>query len=147
MFIQQLISSIFVLKADSGEITSSCSAAKIQFEDRCPLTKVEWIQQSKLKQCSNIVLPCQEQQFLEYHCLPNTWQNQTISVCALPKIINGKTLHYMLKAIFVKGNIRIHLKYPRRVKLRANSIVLCTGQHDCFLLYEANQSICVITLQ
>lgn len=76
-------------QVDSGKITSSCSAAKIQFEDRCPLTKVELIHQAKPKQCSNVVLPCQEQRFLDYHCLPNTWQNQTISVCALPQIING----------------------------------------------------------
>lgn len=76
-------------QAHSEEMTSSCYAAKIQIEDRCPLTKSEWIRQATLKQCSNIVLPCQKQFTLEYHCLPNTWQNQTISACTLPKFING----------------------------------------------------------
>lgn len=76
-------------QGDSGEITSSCYAAKVQFVDRCPVTNAGWIRQAKLKQCSNILLPCSKQQILEYHCLPNTWQNQTISVCALPQIING----------------------------------------------------------
>lgn len=88
----------FVLKADSEEITSSCYAAKIQIEDSCPSTRSGWIHQAKLKQCSNIVLPCQKQLILEYHCLPNTWQNRTISVCTLPKFINGKSLYNMLKA-------------------------------------------------
>lgn len=85
-------------------MTSSCYAAKIQIEDRCPLTKSEWIRQATLKQCSNIVLPCQKQFTLEYHCLPNTWQNQTISACTLPKFINGKSLYNMLKAN-AKGNV------------------------------------------
>lgn len=76
-------------QADSEEITSSCYAAKIQIEDSCPSTRSGWIHQAKLKQCSNIVLPCQKQLILEYHCLPNTWQNRTISVCTLPKFING----------------------------------------------------------
>lgn len=76
-------------QADSEEITSSCYAAKIQIEDSCPSTRSGWIHQAKLKQCSNTVLPCQKQLILEYHCLPNTWQNRTISVCTLPKFING----------------------------------------------------------
>ncbi|XP_065928225.1 uncharacterized protein [Magallana gigas] len=88
-------------QADSEEITSSCYAAKLQIEDRCPSTESGWIRQAKLKQCSNIVLPCQKQLTLEYHCLQNTWQNRTISATS----VQNSTLEEIAYSLFMKQTV------------------------------------------
>ncbi|XP_056014897.1 uncharacterized protein LOC125675140 isoform X1 [Ostrea edulis] len=68
---------------------SSCNATHMEVVERCPRSRQEWEEEAKLKNCDGIASPCRASNNLQYHCLINTWLNNTVSVCATPQFIIG----------------------------------------------------------
>ncbi|XP_062596716.1 uncharacterized protein LOC134258190 [Saccostrea cucullata] len=81
-----------------------CLATKIEKVDRCPQTKHDWDLESKKKLCPSMRLPCLKHNF-EYHCLANTWLNETYSICAIPdNILGNHCAEYNIKGKLVQPN-------------------------------------------
>uniref|UniRef100_A0A8W8MS33 Uncharacterized protein n=1 Tax=Magallana gigas TaxID=29159 RepID=A0A8W8MS33_MAGGI len=76
-------STILVMLLD----TSCPFSDKVETVDSCPQTAVEWKEATARKSCKNILHNCSS---LEYHCVINAWQNETIEVCAPKVLIVGK---------------------------------------------------------
>ncbi|XP_078315006.1 uncharacterized protein LOC144619785 [Crassostrea virginica] len=75
---------IFCLYEDKPCKESQNTAVTVQF---CPKGKAEWEDRAKKKNCSSVPHNCTRN--LEYHCVVNPWQTETIEVCAPSTIINA----------------------------------------------------------
>ncbi|XP_022291349.2 uncharacterized protein LOC111102776 [Crassostrea virginica] len=75
----------FPLMVSSTGCMASTDTAKIVLE--CPQTRSAWEEAATNKNCSSIQNSCSS---FVYHCVMNTWQNQTIEVCAPMQLILGK---------------------------------------------------------
>lgn len=62
----------------------SCEVSKltVQTVDDCPITAEEWRMAAARKNCSAYANQCDEPKRLEYHCVINSFVNQTLEVCA-----------------------------------------------------------------
>lgn len=55
----------------------------------CPISGQDWINFSKLKNCSSRNHVCSSFVPLKYHCLPNAFRNETFEMCATDADIIG----------------------------------------------------------
>lgn len=62
----------------------SCEVSKstVQTVDDCPITAEEWRMAAARKNCAAYANQCDEPKRLEYHCVINSFVNQTLEVCA-----------------------------------------------------------------
>ncbi|XP_078333685.1 uncharacterized protein LOC111101383 [Crassostrea virginica] len=62
-------------------VAESCDGtpSNVNQVNACPLTKEEWIKASDRKKCGNDNHACSS--FI-YHCVLNTWRNETLELCA-----------------------------------------------------------------
>lgn len=60
----------------------------MQVVDDCPDSEYKWRQAAARKNCSAFASVCDEPGRLEYHCVINTFVNETLEVCAYGKIIH-----------------------------------------------------------
>ena len=56
------------------------SADSVSVIDSCPMNLLEWNQRAMQKKCSMYPQTCNKP--LQYHCLLNTYGNESIEVCA-----------------------------------------------------------------
>ena len=59
----------------------------VQIVQGCPQTQEAWEEAAARKNCGGIPNLCYS---LVYHCVMNTWQNETLEVCAPSRLIVGK---------------------------------------------------------
>ena len=59
--------------------------------ERCPSSKDEWDSAAQKKNCENLALrqTCTTPDNFKYHCVINSYRNETVEVCAPAKIILG----------------------------------------------------------
>ena len=74
----------FYVLVSSTACIASRETAKIVTE--CPQTQSAWETAAENKNCGRIQNPCSS---FVYHCVMNTWTNQTIEVCAPKQMILG----------------------------------------------------------
>nr|XP_022286396.1 uncharacterized protein LOC111099409 [Crassostrea virginica]XP_022286397.1 uncharacterized protein LOC111099409 [Crassostrea virginica] len=72
-------------RRDVKVCTQSLETAEIV--PSCPRTSTEWELRTLEKNCSQFKHACSS---FEYHCVINTWMNETVEVCAPQKYIVGK---------------------------------------------------------
>lgn len=73
----------------------------------CPSNAKKWDERSLKKGCSQIKHTCSS---FEYHCVVNSWLNETIEVCASKRIIVGKKQSYFLSKICLQIVIKVCLR-------------------------------------
>nr|XP_022311437.1 uncharacterized protein LOC111116743 [Crassostrea virginica] len=67
--------------------TCPTSAASVSIIDNCPMNSSEWNQRATQKNCSMYPQTCNKP--LQYHCLLNTYGNESIEVCAPDTLLNN----------------------------------------------------------
>ncbi|XP_078319143.1 uncharacterized protein LOC144620906, partial [Crassostrea virginica] len=74
----------------------------------CPSNAKEWDERSLKKGCSQIKHTCRS---FKYHCVVNSWLNETIEVCAPVRIIVGKTCaEYNSGGKTIQRNLKVDCK-------------------------------------
>nr|XP_022286638.1 uncharacterized protein LOC111099596 isoform X2 [Crassostrea virginica] len=63
------------------------SAKTVKRVERCPQTQEAWEEEAARKNCGDIPNSCSS---FVYHCVMNTWQNETLEVCAEHRFVVGK---------------------------------------------------------
>ena len=58
----------------------------VQIVQGCPITQVAWEEAAARKNCGDVPNSCSP---LFYHCIMNTWQNETVEVCAPRHFVVG----------------------------------------------------------
>ena len=62
------------------------SVTTVKLVKRFPETQLGWTEAASKKNCGGIPHSCPS---FVYHCLMNTWQNETVEVCAQQRVIVG----------------------------------------------------------
>lgn len=63
----------------------------MEIVDDCPVSEEEWREAAARKNCAAYASQCDEPERLVYHCVINTFVNETLEVCAYGKeILLGK---------------------------------------------------------
>lgn len=134
--------SSFLQKSNAYECKESVETATVV--GSCPRNASEWNERSIRKNCSTFKHTCSS---FEYHCVINTWVNETVEVCAPKTNIIGKRL-FKVNILF-----RLHSKdvfnfdlFPGKVcaeynyggkTIQRQSNVLCK---ECPVLYYSVKS-------
>lgn len=73
----------------SKAVSDSCpiSPSTVKIVDECPDTEERWRKTAARKNCSAYASHCGEPDRLKYHCVINSFANQTLEVCAYRRII------------------------------------------------------------
>lgn len=73
----------------SKAVSDSCpiSPSTVEIVDECPDTEERWRKTAARKNCSAYASHCGEPDRLKYHCVINSFANQTLEVCAYKRII------------------------------------------------------------
>lgn len=90
-------------------ISDSCSVSRstVQAVDNCPDSEEKWRQAAARKNCAAHASSCSEPDRLVYHCLINSFVNQTLEVCAYSRIIVlGYCTEYSLGGNIVQQSFR-----------------------------------------
>lgn len=73
--------------------------------DDCPDTEEKWKEAAAKKNCSAYASNCGEPDRLKYHCVINSFVNQTLEVCAYSRIIvSGVCTEYSLSGNRIQQN-------------------------------------------
>lgn len=69
----------------------ACEASRdtVKQVQKCPLNEDQWREAARRKKCEEIVQNCSGGHEFVYHCLINSWGNETVEVCALRANIIG----------------------------------------------------------
>lgn len=79
----------------------------MEIVDNCPDSEDEWRQAAARKNCTAYASQCDEPDRLVYHCLINSFVNQTLEVCAYSRIIVlGHCTEYSLSGNIVQQCFR-----------------------------------------
>lgn len=81
---------------------ASClgSLETVGIVDDCPVSEEEWKKAAVMKNCSAYASQCDKPDRFVYHCVINTFLNETLEVCAYGKtILLGKNQFRMLKCL------------------------------------------------
>ncbi|XP_078329502.1 uncharacterized protein LOC111103649 isoform X3 [Crassostrea virginica] len=67
-------------------LAQSCpeSLATKRYVKSCPMSKSAWNAAAEVMNCSAVKQSCASREEFVYHCLPNSYQNRLIEVCAIP---------------------------------------------------------------
>lgn len=72
----------------------------MEIVDDCPVSEEEWRKAATRKNCSAYASQCDKPDRFVYHCVINTFVNETLEVCAYGKeILLGKIKFSMLKSL------------------------------------------------
>lgn len=81
----------------------------MEIVDDCPVSEEDWRKAAARKNCSAYASQCDKPDKFVYHCVINTFVNQTLEVCAYGKeILLGKNKFRMLKSSGQLGVIGIY---------------------------------------
>lgn len=75
------------------EASDSCSISILTVErvENCPDSEEKWKEAAARKKCEDYAIFCSEPEKLEYHCVINSFINETLEVCAYTQnIILGR---------------------------------------------------------
>ena len=75
-----------ILGYTDGCIESGLTVKEVQ---GCPQTREAWEEAATRKNCKGIHNSCS---YFVYHCVMNTWRNETLEVCAPRRLIVGRKL-------------------------------------------------------
>lgn len=59
------------------------SLQTVQQVPSCPKNLKEWNRRADMMKCSTVIQSCGKRRDFVYHCLPNSFWNKTVEVCAL----------------------------------------------------------------
>lgn len=59
----------------------------VEYVDDCPDNEEKWREASARKNCTAYASQCDEPERLVYHCVINSFVNETLEVCAYERII------------------------------------------------------------
>ena len=67
--------------------------------ERCPSSKDEWDRAAQKKNCESLALrqTCTTPDNFKYHCVINSYRNETVEVCAPARIILGYCLLHHIR--------------------------------------------------
>ncbi|XP_078333618.1 uncharacterized protein LOC144625639 [Crassostrea virginica] len=82
--------------------------ATIEIVQGCPQTQQVWTEAAVRKNCGGITNSCSS---FVYHCVMNTWRNETVEVCAQTRLIVGKKCaEYNYLGILVQRNEKVNCR-------------------------------------
>lgn len=83
------VASIYFLFQVSTVVSGSCPVSRltVQAVDDCPDSEEEWRKAAERKNCSAYASQCDEPERFVYHCVINSFVNETLEVCAYSRII------------------------------------------------------------
>ncbi|XP_078334684.1 uncharacterized protein LOC144625907 isoform X2 [Crassostrea virginica] len=100
MFIVSTV--ILVCKRVEGTEECKESSATVTLVKTCPQTLQEWRNAAALKNCGSIQNSCSS---FHYHCVMNTWRNETVEVCAPQRnIVARKCAEYNFGGFRIQRN-------------------------------------------
>lgn len=101
---------LIILKVEISKANDeSCpiSRTTVQIVDECPDSLEKWIKAAMRKNCASFANQCSKPSKLQYHCVINSFVNETIEVCAYPKnIVLGFCTEYSFSGNMIQQNIR-----------------------------------------
>lgn len=83
----------------------SCPISRktVQIVDECPDSLEKWIKAAMRKNCASFANQCSKPSKLQYHCVINSFVNETIEVCAYPKnIVLGRYFYCFIIFEYLK---------------------------------------------
>lgn len=92
----------------SAANTYSCEVSRSTLEivKDCPKSEEEWKKAAVRKNCSASAGQCDQRKFV-YHCVINTYVNETLEVCAYKQnILLGKCTEYNKRGNLIQSNAR-----------------------------------------
>lgn len=90
-------------------LCDSCPISKetVAIVENCPDSAEKWKEAAARKNCAVYASQCDEPQRLVYHCVINTFVNQTLEVCAYGKTIHlGSCTEYSESANFIQQSFK-----------------------------------------
>lgn len=105
-----------------------CKQSKFTIREvsNCPRNHSEWTERAQQLQCHKIQQTCTSRQRFVYHCLPNSYWNKTIELCAPQKYI---TLKYCPE--YNEEGMRVQENYAHRCS---------SGVVPCPITYTSDKS-------
>lgn len=100
-------SELFLLSYALEASVNSCpiSTLTVQVVESCPDNKEKWRAAAARKNCSAYANQCDEPDRLEYHCVINSFINETLEVCAYRQnIVFGHCTDYSISGNLIKQN-------------------------------------------
>ncbi|XP_052710643.1 uncharacterized protein LOC128185013 [Crassostrea angulata] len=83
------------------------STKTVQVVEDCPDSLEKWNRAAERKNCTAFATQCDEPKKLQYHCVINTFVNETIEVCAYAQnIVHGHCSEYSISGNMVQRNSR-----------------------------------------
>lgn len=70
------------LQTSDASYSCSISGSTVKVVENCPDSEEKWMEASARKNCLAYASQCDEPVKLVYHCVINTYVNQTVEVCA-----------------------------------------------------------------
>ncbi|XP_062613918.1 uncharacterized protein LOC134275674 [Saccostrea cucullata] len=106
---------------------------------KCPTSEKSWMEAAKRKNCSSIPQNCTSPENFRYHCVANTFMNQTIEVCAPGLYLLGYCPEYNFQGERIQDNYNADCKNfetpcPTRYKSWKSY-----QYPDCVVLRNVNQ--------
>ncbi|XP_048768867.1 uncharacterized protein LOC125675327 isoform X1 [Ostrea edulis] len=81
------------------------SLQTVQQVPSCPKNLKEWNRRADMMKCSTVIQSCGKRRDFVYHCLPNSFWNKTVEVCALRhQIILSYCAEYNEKGLRIQTN-------------------------------------------
>lgn len=93
----------------STTISVSCHISRntVEVVDDCPDSKEKWGEAAARKNCTAYASQCDKPQQLVYHCVINSYTNETLELCAYGKyILSGYCTEYSLLGNRIQQNLR-----------------------------------------
>lgn len=100
-------SELFLLSYTLDASVNSCliSTSTVQVVESCPDDKQKWRAAAARKNCPAYANQCDEPDRLEYHCVINSFINETLEVCAYRQnIVFGHCTDYSISGNLIKQN-------------------------------------------
>lgn len=89
----------------AGSNSCEVSRSTVQVVDGCPVSEDSWREAAEKKRCDDPAKLCSEPERLVYHCVINTYVNQTLEVCAYAQhIVLGKCTSYSISGNVIQEN-------------------------------------------
>nr|XP_034334900.1 uncharacterized protein LOC117692048 [Crassostrea gigas] len=78
---------------------------------KCPENEEKWREAAARMNCTIYANQCDEPERLVYHCVINTFVNQTLEVCAYAQnILQGHCTEYNIRGNIIQPNVRTNCK-------------------------------------
>ncbi|XP_048768874.1 uncharacterized protein LOC125675328 isoform X2 [Ostrea edulis] len=103
-FFITILTCINVSSANKALMACEASRDTVKQVQKCPLNEDQWREAARRKKCEEIVQNCSGGHEFVYHCLINSWGNETVEVCALRANIIGNCAEYNVLGAVVQDH-------------------------------------------